>query len=236
MKFKVKNTISGLLIIAILAPSFLMFSTPKKVEASGFPVVDAVGNVLSHIGNLFAGTTAAGTTTTAAINVKKVLQDIANELLKVVAKRALANITKSTVNWINSGFHGAPLFVENPDSFFKDIAKSEIKNLISVIGYDPIRFPFGKQQSLSIINTYKSQLETNAAYSLSEVTKDPLLNYNYRVNFGTGGWNGFLLNTQYPQNNPFGFQIVTTKELAINLQGTQQNAAQKINTTLQQGM
>jgi len=64
-------------------------------------------------------------------------------------------MTKSVTNWINSGFHGAPLFLENPGSFFQDIGKYEIKNLVDEFGYDPNRFPFGQAFALNTINAYK---------------------------------------------------------------------------------
>ncbi len=226
---KIQKTISALMIIAILVPSFAILSAPKKTEAAGFPVFDVIGDG-------FTGTTAASTTVNTAISVKNVLKEVANQLLMAVARKALASMTKSTVAWINNGFHGAPLFVQNPDSFFKDITKFEIKDLISIVGYDSIRFPFGKQFALNTIDAYKSQLDINAAYSLSTVVNDPMLLTNYRTNFGVGGWTGFMLNTQYPQNNFIGSQIQLNNELALRLDGTSQTAAQKVNTVLQQGM
>jgi len=239
MIFKNKTTqkfISTLLIIMVLVPSLVTFSIPKRAEAAGWPVVDVVGNILEHIGNVFTATGAGAEVTNTAISVKNVLKEITRQFLMAAAKRALAQMTKSTVNWINSGFHGAPLFLENPQSFFNDIAKSEIKNLINIIGYDPNRFPFGKQFALNTIDAYKRQLSDNASYSLSNVINDPALLTNYRNNFSYGGWNAFLLHTQYPQNNFIGSRIQINNELGRLLQGTNDNAAGKVNKTLQQGL
>ncbi len=87
---------------------------------------------------------------------------------------------------------------------------------MSEFGYDPNRFPFGADFALNTINSYKSQLATNAQYTLSKAISDPVLLNNYRTNFNVGGWNGFLINTQYPQNNYIGFQLIATQELANN--------------------
>ncbi|MBY0376775.1 hypothetical protein K2P96_02270 [Patescibacteria group bacterium] len=229
---KIQKIISGLLILAIFLPSLVLLTAPKKTDAFLDPVVAAFTKLTS----IFTGKTAVESTISTGLQLKEAAQAIAKQVLMVIARRALASMTRSTVNWINNGFHGAPLFVQNPDSFFKDITKTEVKDLITTIGYDQNLFPFGKEFSLNTITAYKDrQLAVNAQYSLSKATNDPVFLNNYRMNFGTGGWDGFLLNTQYPQNNPIGFNILATDNLAIKLQGTGQNAAQKIQTSLEQG-
>lgn len=227
---KIQKFISSILIVMVLAPSLVVFSIPKKAEA-GIPVIDAVGDALKYIGNVFAGTSAAANTTNTAISIKNVFKEITRQILMVVAKRALASMTKSTVNWINNGFHGSPLFLENPKSFFKDIDKFVVKDLIDSLGYNPQRFPFGKDFALNTIDTYKSRLEGNLEYSLSRVTNDPDLLYNYQNDFGTGGWDAYILNTQYPQNNYIGFQMLANNELARSVA----NKAGQVENLLQQG-
>lgn len=157
------------------------------------------------------------------------------ETLKAIAKRAIQEMTKSMVNWINSGFHGAPLFLENPDSFFEDIAKSEVRTLVDQFGYDSLKYPFGKDFALNTINSYKRTLEDNTSYSLSKVINDPVTLRRYQTDFNFGGWNGFLVNTQYPQNNYIGFQISASEELSRRVAGTGKTAVDKVNDALQQG-
>lgn len=230
---KTTKFISALLIVLIILPSVLL-SAPKKAEA--IPVVDIPGNILRGITNIFTKGTAVSTTGTFTLKVKDFAIQIGKQLLMVAAKRLLAQMTQATINWINSDFHGSPLFIQNPESFFKDIAKSEIRNLVDMIGYDTFRFPFGKQTALNVINSYKSQFEINAQYSLSKVINDPALLVRYRNDFNYGGWNGFLINTQYPQNNYLGFNMIVQQNLASRLEGTLQAPAQKVQSLLQQGM
>src|SRR3989344_3766293 len=228
-KNKITKLISAFLIISILLPNVL-FSKPQPVEAQGqVPVLDAAAAKI-------LGTIAGNASSLNLTSLKDWAVYICKELLKVAAKRLLAKMTQATINWINSDFHGAPLFLENPESFFRDIAKSEIRNLVDMIGYDTFRFPFGKQTALNVISSYKSQLETNAQYSLSKVINDPDLLVRYRNDFNYGGWNGFLINTQYPQNNYLGFQMIIQQNLASRLQGTLQAPAEKVQSLLQQGM
>ena len=174
--------------------------------------------------------------TTVALSYKQLAKEIGKEILRNIAKRALQAMTKSTLNWINSGFHGAPLFLENPQSFFKDIAKYEVKTFVDEIGYNTVGMPFGKDFALGTIYLYKQQFQENTRYSLSNITQDEGYLRSFRNDFSVGGWEGFLLNTQYPQNNPIGFSLLATDELARRVAGTEQNAAQTTSTKLQQGL
>jgi len=234
---KIQKIISSILIVVILAPSLIVFSTPRKAEAqAGLPTTDILGNILKQINNVFTLDTKVTSKSSLILQIREAGKAVLKETLKNLARRALAGMTKSTVDWINTGFHGAPLFLENPGSFFNDIAKSEVKNLVNIIGYDSSRFPFGKSYLLGIIDSYKAQLSSNMEYSLSRVINDPAALTRYRVDFSVGGWDGLLLHSQYPQNNAIGADMQATVYLANKLKGTSQNAGDKVRDTLQQGM
>ncbi|TSC77985.1 MAG: hypothetical protein G01um101424_119 [Parcubacteria group bacterium Gr01-1014_24] len=224
--------ISVLLIISIIMPAVL-FSRPQKADAqfSGW-----VSDFFAPFTAGSTGVSAGVNTTETAFSIKNFAKDIAQQVLMAIARRSLQEITKSTVNWINTGRWGNPLFLENPNSFFRDIAKYEVRTFVDMIGYDPLRYPFGRNIALSTIDTFKRKFEDNAQYSLSKVINDPILLRDYRNNFNVGGWNGFLINTQYPQNNYIGFQMLATEELARRTTGLAQNKAEEINKKLQQGM
>lgn len=244
-----QKLISILLIISVITPSIFFISIPRKANAFlgiGDITIDSVPNIVKNIGTgiyeagkwtldkLGVGAEVQNTT----LSVKTWYQELLKQVLMAIARRALQEITKSTVNWINSGFHGAPLFLENSDSFFEDIVKSEIRKTVDMYGYDSIRYPFGKAFAINTINAYRSKLENNAAYSLSKVMTDPAQLYNYQNNFNAGGWNAFLVNTQYPQNNYLGFQMMANEQLAlkVTVSPTANNPITKIKETLQQGM
>lgn len=230
---KIQKFIAALMIVAALSPAMTVFVTPKKAEAQ---FTDFANLALNGIKLVYGVASAAASSTSAFFDSHQALKQITQEVLKSIAKRLLAEMTKSTVNWINTGFHGQPLFLENPNSFFRDIAKSEIKDLVEVTGYDSFRFPFGKQFALDVISSYKNQFAQNASYSLSRATQDADYAYRFRTDFNVGGWNGFLINTQFPQNNLIGYQMMATEELSRKLAGTSQSAANKVKETLQQGM
>ena len=122
---KIKKVITAAILIALISTPLLM---PKKMEAAGWPVIDAIGNALKSL-------ILVKETTQTAIATKNVLKEVLKQVARAAAKRLLAELTKSTVNWINSGFHGSPLFLEDPDSFFEDITKREIRTLVDIFGY-----------------------------------------------------------------------------------------------------
>lgn len=225
--------ISTLLIIAVLVPNIL-FLKPSKVEAFWFATWLTDASTTVTAGASTAGT--AASTASLGIQVKNVLKEVVRQTLMTIARRALQGITKSTTTWINTGYWGNPLFLENPKSFFKDIGKYEVRTLVDEIGYNSISMPFGKSTALNIIGSYKRQFSDNATYTMSKVIDDPVLLKNFRNDFNVGGWNGFLINTQYPQNNYLGYQMMISDELSRRLEGTVANNAQTVQKTLDQGM
>ena len=235
-----QKSVSGLIIFTMLAPAFIFAFYPKRAEAilgvedtvEPGPIWAAI--LVGHTASFSA--TAASSGTTAIKNVKQWAAEVLKQTLMRIARRLLDRLTQSTVNWINSGFHGSPLFVENTESFFKDIAKSEIKSFIRMTGYDNSRFPFGRQYALDVIDAYQRQFEINAEYTLSKVIQDEAYLDAYRNDFNVGGWNAFLINTQYPQNNYLGYEMLANEELARRLEGTTRSAADTVRDTLQQGL
>lgn len=232
---KNQKLISAILIISVFIPAVFFTTQPKKVEASGIPVLDILGDIWDGIKVAFLSLGSSAEITDTAISVKNVTAEIFRQVLMAIARKAIEEMTRSTVSWINGGFHGSPLFLENPQSFFNDIAKTEVKNIVDTFGYDSVRFPFGKDFALDTIATYKRTLEQKTSYTLSNVIKDPTTLRKYQTDFNAGGWNAFFVNTQYPQNTSLGFKMVATEELARRVEGTAQTAASKVKDVVQQG-
>lgn len=224
---KIKKIIASLLVAAVLAPSFLALTTPKKAEAQ-VVTVDPVQSKLGIIGNAFQFLNTTADVTSASLGVWGKAREILRMTLQIVAKRLLAEMTKSTVNWINSGFYGKPLFLENPDSFFKDVTQTQLKAMINFTGLDPQRYPFAKGYWLRTINRYKQTLTYNMESSLSQVTTDPA---GYRRNFRIGGFQGLLDIVEDPNENALGFNITADSTVAEGIF----REVNKITTALDQG-
>ncbi len=215
---KIQKLISIFLILAVLSPVAIAFSLPKRAEATGLPVID-IPQTLEIIRQ----------------NIKDYLKEIIKQFLMAVARKLIDKMTQSTINWINSGFKGKPLFVENQKSFFNDIKKDELKNLINVVAYDHARFPFGKDYALGLINQTKDTFESDTQYTLSKYTNDTAFLDSCQNDFNACGWDGLLMNTIFPQNNSLGYQMMANEELVNRLTGPDSKVA-TIQGDIQKGM
>ncbi len=154
------------------------------------------------------------------------------------AKIVLAEFTKSVVNWINTGFKGSPLFLQNPKAFFKSIADQETSGLIDIIAFDEINFPFGKAVGQSLIQKTQNHFESNAQYTLDRAlaANNPgVTHVDFMQDFTVGGWSAFLDTVIFPQNNPVGFYQMTTDELSGRLVGTSDSLAEQLKDQLNHG-
>ncbi len=211
---KIQRALAVLMIVLIFVPTFLVSTPPKKTEAWGM-------------------------ITFSPAEWAAQLKDLAGQAWKqiqiIAARKILNAMTQRTINYINSGFSGNPFHLTNKEAFFKDIVKYEVRNLVDTYAYNKTKFPYGRQFALNVISSYQKQSEDNAAYSLSKVINDPVYLESYRNDFNVGGWNGFLINTQYPQNNYIGFTQLASEEIARKVDGLSTTAAQDVQDTLQKG-
>lgn len=212
-----QKIISFFLIIAVLSPAFIIFSMPKESSAI-FGVADVVFDPALFLKEVW-----------------KVIKETIRQFLMAIARKLLDKITQSTINWINSGFRGKPLFVENPGSFFKDVAKEQLRGFINLTGYDSLRFPFGKQYALNLIEEAKSSFAQNAQYSLSNYYQSSAELEYRRNNFNVGGWNDLVMNTQEMQDNFLGYGIIAREQVTRELSGSG-SAIQEVKNSLDQGL
>src|SRR6185436_6222566 len=126
---------------------------PKKAQADIFTGTDwaNLGQQILH--TLSQAYIAVSDAVTAAYSYKGLIGDIIRAVLRSLAKRALQKLTEATVNWINSGYEGSPLFLSDPKSFFTDIAQTQVQAFVDDIGYEVNKFPYGKQFALNFINS-----------------------------------------------------------------------------------
>ena len=189
--------ISGLMIIALIAPTVFFTYKVKKTEAQFAAVVTDIVDSVPTVTKF----------------VQDTLKTILESFLKTVARKLIDKMTQATIDWINSGFQGAPLFVQDPKGFFSNIIDQQLIGLINEIAYDPVKYPFGLNYSQNLINQAKNQFAQNAQYSLSAIyANDPAEIQRQQGDFGAGGWGGLLLNTQLMQNNFLGFNIMANEQ------------------------
>ncbi|MBU0612145.1 hypothetical protein KKB58_01840, partial [Patescibacteria group bacterium] len=139
-------------------------------------------------------------------------------------------------NWIQTGNSGGPLFVQDPGKFFKDIAREELLGFGLEIG-DSAKFPFGKAFMINAATNFNKKFAGNAQYSLDRMIQQTTPEFTavaFGEDFSMGGWNAWDALIQNPANNPLGFQIEASKELAKRTAGTSNSLADYTKDMLQQ--
>lgn len=144
---------------------------------------------------------------------------------KYMATKMLDEITLATVNWINSGFEGQPLYISDPEGFFTNIATEEI-NLVTGRLTDPeaiLKYPFGEAIMTSILTSLQRDFYHEAQFSLNEVLAHGTYE-EFHEDFSVGGWAGYTASFA-PNNNPFGAYFETQDQIARKIRGTSNSRA-----------
>jgi hypothetical protein len=204
---------------------------PTDNEVNGIIESTDSVSVNSKVANDNTGKTASET---ADINKKqaqeKLREECINGIAYSLAKAQLAKMTQITVNWINSGFDGDPLYLRDRDSYFQSIADGELTKLIGPIASirNQYIYPFGRSVAKSLINSQKSTYESRAQSTLSNSLRDGATTQDFANDFSVGGWDGWFSLTQKDQNNPLGFGIMTSQELADRINNNVENAKDEL--------
>ncbi len=131
-------------------------------------------------------------------------EDVLDCLARAVAKAAIQAITSSIVDFIDHGFQGSPSFVQNPTSFFTNVADNAAGNFIQSSALSFLCSPFQLKIKLAIASSYAHQNQYQQC-SLSKVVSN-MQNF-MNSDFSAGGWPGMLSFTTTPENNPYGAYI-----------------------------
>jgi len=143
-----------------------------------------------------------------------------------IGKIAIQMMTKSVVNWINSGFKGSPSFITNFSSFLTQVADVTAHSLISQIASNPAaKSPFQSQVAQSASAQYgltssQGGFLAQIKYTLSQVTgaNDSAF---LAGNFSQGGWTAWYSATQFTANNPIGAKMVANAQVAAQVAAAQ---------------
>ncbi len=159
-----------------------------------------------------------------------------NAIAKAVSQTILKELTVSTINWINSGFQGGgPLYIGDTGTFLKNIGDQSVKQFASVIGFDPINYPFGKTFIQGLVKSNSATFESAARYSLNNVIAQQspgMTSANFAADFRVGGWDAFLSQTEW-QNNPIGFNQRASQTIASRTADTNYSPGQDLRDQIQ---
>lgn len=237
-----KISFSAALILALMAPNVLPFSAEYAAAqgasggagaglSTGFQAGGIIASAISCSGlidkaatalsNLFGAVVKEVPVGDAGLRTKENCFDALVHQLVVLI---LDKITLATVDWINNGFEGQPLYLYDPEQFFSNIAQDEINRVTGWFGCTmgsvtcSEDYPFGQIIMANLISSIQTQLAANVQFSLNQVLAHGTYE-EYKVDFNVGGWAGYTAMLQ-PNNNIFGANMLVNKELGRRISGT----------------
>ncbi|HYE22928.1 MAG TPA: hypothetical protein VEA92_00555 [Candidatus Paceibacterota bacterium] len=181
--------------LALLLVAALLFTSVPRTTHAQFIVQDPINLIQNTI--------------TAASQGWDMLKEGGLDAIAwTMARSALQSVTKSTVNWINSGFDGSPAYVTDlnrnllrvgdrvADDFFEELRdRNEIDSPFRDDIVQAVRDDYFRSTgSGSYFNTNR--------FTLNEVSEDP--NAFLAGDFSKGGWDAWIEAWRNPQNNPIG--------------------------------
>jgi len=104
-----------------------------------------------------------------------------------IINEIISYITQSTINWINTGFKGNPVFVQNPGALFQNIANQEASNFITSVqrgtqyganglavqtanGINSMFMPLRQGVAQNLVGYYNNSMPTSAMGGLPSPT------------------------------------------------------------------
>jgi hypothetical protein len=172
----------------------------------------------------------------------QLVEQCLNGIAITLAKNQLTAMTRSMMNWVNSGLGGNPYFVQNMRNFTTKLENNIIETGIDVLLAPGKENPYARDFARSTVATrgivsssakflggLQSDLEafvtdpksyyTSADMKDAELTELALqrargANQAFANDFATGGWNAWLAMTQRDNNNPLGFSMLANQYIA----------------------
>jgi hypothetical protein len=129
-----------------------------------------------------------------------------------LANAAIDQIGAHTVAWINSGFEGNPVFIDDPGQFFTDIADAQFNSFITELDAGFLCSPIQNLVRVNLANSYNNQI---APYGQAAQCSFDTIGNNFEQ-FTSGqsfSWDNWLNYTQNPYNNEVGATIFGQIEL-----------------------
>jgi hypothetical protein len=205
----------------------------------GLPVYDEAANqtlfgilqsvtAVDYSSGITAGNTGVVAAETSALTTKETVLDIA---VWGTINALLRQLTATTINWINSGFEGSPMYVQDLEQFLTDranvIATEFINNLGDKMGQKLTSMPYSSDVQ------YALRLDASSRGGQMIPTLESN-QYNDLTGGGSngfskgGGWNAWYQLTQNPGNNPMEVYLAAKSAMENAIQNDQNNQKEQL--------
>ncbi len=145
----------------------------------------------------------------------------------LIAKTAIKRIVGSTVNWINSGFRGAPSFVTDPQKYFVNVADQTAADYIfRGPTLSQLCGPLQQRIRLSLARNYVRDNTQIYGCTLNGVVGSI---EGFMNDFQQGGWEGFFELSQVQQNNPIGAYLLAEGDLFTTVSSVKEQRTNELN-------
>ncbi len=213
-----KKIISCTLIVAIM---FAYVARPTPASATGLPVFD------SATAGLMAALTSQQVVSTETDIENKVKEWGLDTVAYSIAGALTTKLTNSVVNWANGGFNGAPSFIQDFSTYFKNQDQQLMNTALGQLNSMSGNNPFVRDLSRQLINS--AQTGSTGGFDLTKGLQFDLnrvIGPNYKsfyTNPANGGWAGWNAISS-GGNNPIGSLIYVSNQLNQKAGQNQQNA------------
>jgi hypothetical protein len=208
-------------VATILVVLALLLSAPPPAKAA-LPTID-IPNLIQNTISAVAGNLLGNSYTLKEFGL--------DSIAWAVSKAAVASMTQSMVNWINSGFNGSPAFVTNVSVYLSDVGFATENTFINQLSSNlALSSPFQSTVAALLNVNYLRSSASNSyflsnPYTLNQVSSNPLGFVNGTTDFTSGGgWDAWFSLTTQSQNNVYGSYFLAQDELNSRLSASRNNS------------
>tara|TARA_B100002051_G_scaffold276694_1_gene326964 strand:+ start:7964 stop:8929 length:966 start_codon:yes stop_codon:yes gene_type:complete len=226
-----KSLIASLFVVFTLTVSYVPLSHQNNIpeaEATGIPVFDG-GNFaqwLLQIPEMLISN--ATQLSQLVIEQAEHLWKIKGFIVKETAKLILGEMLQQVTAWVQSGFRGRPLFVQDIEGFLKEVADGVLGEYIEDLGSAGsfLCEPFRLDIRIALENSFRNtQNRREYTCRLSDIVGniDDFIS-GTQGSFSQGGWNNWFTITSNPGTyTPYG-QYLTAEEGLLERVASRQNS------------
>ncbi len=170
--------------------------------------------------NAYLAQIAANTQISSTMESAQNSRELADTIAWQVAKQMVSNMTRSLINWINSGFQGRPAFIQDLNQFLIDALDNVAGEYIAELaGSDFICSPFRLDVQAALTINYqqaRSGMPSGGDESMCTAT-GIVSNIENFLNGTINSWDEWLTVTANPQNTPYGAYLEAEAKLNARL-------------------
>ncbi len=223
-----KSSLAALFLVVTLLTFTTKIGQAEATPATlGMQMRQQAELLISSLKNTATAISSASTAgSTAGLFAKENLLD---GLAWAIAKQVASDITRSLIDWVNSGFAGSPAFVTDLEGLLVNSADQAVGQFIDdelgEIG-DLLCSPFALDVRVALSISYaEARSNEPASCTLTEV-EDNLEGF---LNGTVDSWDQWFQVTTNPQNTPYGAYLDAESEMYARIQGAQERTLTEAN-------